>query len=253
MIVIVSSSAAERTAFAALCDSRGWANIECDSVRAAKKSFQQLRPLAVLTRHKLRDGYSDDLMITLAATDALPAVKVIVLLESGAASALAARQIALGAESVQRDPVRTEVLLEYLARYRQVKAVTAQQRRREGRQPFRLAGATIRPVERRLAHGTHLINLTPREVQLAELLYASPGEVVTYESLYSEILGSKFRGETSNMRVLLGKLDASFRSAGLTFRAFVEVIPKTGYRYHPPRPLRSTPTPVKVRAPVTSK
>ncbi len=187
-------------------------------------------------------------MAALAASRSLPAAKVIVLLEPGASSAQSARQIALGVESVQRDPVRTEVLLEYLARYRQVKAVPAQPNRRETRQPFQLAGAIIRPVERQLCHGRQLISLTPREVQLTELLFEAPGEVVTYESLYNEILGSKFHGETSNMRVLLGKLNASFRSAGLTFRTFVEVIPKTGYRYNPPRPLPLTRTPNKVRA-----
>ena len=101
MIVIVSSNAAERSAFAALCDSRGWASVACDSIRAAKKSFQQLQPAVVLMRHKLRDGYSDDVMIMLAASESLPAVKVIVLLGAGSSSAQSARQIALGVDSVQ--------------------------------------------------------------------------------------------------------------------------------------------------------
>src|SRR5258707_3786857 len=99
MIVIVSSSAAERSAFAALCDSRGWANVECDSVRAARKLFRELRPRAVLTRRQLRDGYSDDVMAELAA-HSLPAVRVVVLLEAAASSAQTARQIALGADNM---------------------------------------------------------------------------------------------------------------------------------------------------------
>lgn len=248
MIVIVSSSAAERGAFAALCDSRGWANVECDSVRAARKSFRKLRPVAVLVRHRLRDGYSDDVMTALVATRSLPAVKVVVLLGPSASSAQAARQISLGVDNVLRDPVRTEVLVEYLARYRQLKVLSTKNSQREPRKSFRFAGGSISPVERRLSSGKQLVNLTPREVQLAELLSEARGEVVTYESLYSEILGTKFRGETSNMRVLLGKLDASFRSVGLTIRKFVEVIPKSGYRYSPPQPLRLARTIDKIPA-----
>jgi hypothetical protein len=49
--------------------------------------------------------------------------------------------------------------------------------------------------------------------------------------LYSEILGRRFAGETSNMRVLLGKLGKTTAKVGLDVRQWVEVIPKLGYRY----------------------
>ena len=117
MIVIISSSAHERVAFAALCESRRWACLECDSVHAVRKALQQFRPHVVLTRHQLNDGYSDDVVAILAAAALLPAVKIIVLLGPGASPAQVARQVALGADAVLRDPVRTEVLVEYLAKY----------------------------------------------------------------------------------------------------------------------------------------
>jgi DNA-binding winged helix-turn-helix (wHTH) protein len=76
------------------------------------------------------------------------------------------------------------------------------------------------------------VSLTPREVLLVEVLAGSKGQIVTYETLYSEVLGRRFRGDTSNMRVLLGKLGSSIRPLGLTLQHHVDVIPKTGYRYH---------------------
>lgn len=241
MIAIVSSSAAERAAFESLCESRRWASVPCESVRAARRSLRSIRPHVVLTRHRLVDGYSDDVIKELDGAGLLPAVKVIVLIESRNYAAQAARQVALGADSVQRDPVRTDVLLEYLARYRSAaRAAVRQAMRSAVGQPFAFGGATIHPVDRILVQRRRRAPLTPREVQFAELLADSPGAVVTYPQLFSEILGANFRGDTSNMRVLLGKLVASFKQAGLQLRDCIEVIPKTGYRYHPPGSRRST-------------
>jgi DNA-binding winged helix-turn-helix (wHTH) protein len=73
--------------------------------------------------------------------------------------------------------------------------------------------------------------ITPREALLLELLIRAEPEVVSYETLYNEILGRKFRGDTSNMRVLLAKLSISARAVGITLRSHINVIPKTGYRY----------------------
>lgn len=248
MIFIVSSSAAERSAFVSLCESRGWVSLECESLRAARKALRQVRPRAMLTRHKLSDGYSDDLLIDLAASGLLPAIKVIVVLGSGVASSQAARQVKLGADSVLRDPVRTEVLVEYLARYRGARIPAAKKNPSPPTKTFRFAGGLVHPIERRLQCGRRNAGLTPREVQLAELLFESAGDVVTYATLFSEVLGSKFRGETSNMRVLLGKLDASYRSVGLGLREFIEVIPKMGYRYMPPVSVHSPREPDVERA-----
>src|SRR5207248_2324593 len=93
------------------------------------------------------------------------------------------------------------------------------------------AGAAVDPIERTASGGARRVPLTPREVQLIELLVDAAGEVVSYETLYHEILGRKFVGDTSNMRVLLGKLDLSFRAMDISIRRYIDVIPKTGYRY----------------------
>lgn len=244
MIAIVSSSAPERAAFASLCESRRWASVSCESVHAAKRSFRSIRPHVVLTRHRLVDGYSDDVITELSRAGLRPTVTVIVLIESGDYSTQAARQVALGADSVHRDPVRTDVLVEYLARYRvAARSAVRQAMRSVVAQQFSFAGAAIQSVDWTLIHGRRRVPLTPREVQLAEFLADSPGAVATYPQLYGEILGVNFRGDTSNMRVLLGKLTASFRAVGLRLRDSIEVIPKTGYRYRPSgsrRPARSS-------------
>lgn len=254
MIAILASNFRERAAFAALCESRRWAWIEFDSVRAFKKFLRTDRPRVVLTRDRLTDGYSDDVLLALAAANQLPATKVLVLLAPAAPSSQHARQVALGADSVHRDPVSADVLVEYLAKYLSLTKST-----REKPSPpaadrtIRFAGATIHPFKRRLEHAGKIAHLTPREVQLVERLSESRDEVIAYPTLYSEVLGSRFRGDTSTMRVLLGKLDASFRSVGLTLRSFLEVIPKTGYRCLPtPHPatllLEKTPRAAAPRA-----
>lgn len=254
MIAIVASNLRERTAFAALCESRRWPCVDFESVRDLKKFLRANRPRIVLTRHRLSDGYSDDVLVALATADRLAATKVIVLLGPGAPPSQHARQVALGADSVHRDPVRADVLVEYLAKYlaqakpSPIKTAQARQDR-----TIRFAGATIHIFERRLEHAGKIAHLTPREVQLVELLGESAHEVVAYATLYSEVLGSRFRGDTSNMRVLLGKLDASFRSVGLSLRRFVDVVPKAGYRcLASPRPaklrLKKTPRAVAPRA-----
>ena len=232
LIAIVSSSAAERSALAALCASRGWPGVECDSLRAVRRLLRTARPRVVLVRRELADGYADAVIAALAAADGRPAAKIIVLLERGGATNHESRQLALGADHVLRDPVRADVLAEYVQKYF-ARARSAPEPRTPHPRSFRFAGAIIFPLERELRHGRTRARLTPREVQLAELLAESSGEVATYATLYDEILGSRFRGDTGGMRVLLARLDASFRSAGLRVRPFVEVIPKTGYRYSP--------------------
>lgn len=204
-------------------------------MRALKKTLRAHRFNVVLVRHKLSDGYSDDAIAALRADHARNHAGILVLANAGTPASQEARQLALGADCVLRDPVRTDVLLEYLARYQGRAESRRPARRRERRASFRFAGARLLPLERCIEYDGCCTALTPREVQLAELLAESAGSVVTYTTLYSEILGRRFRGDTSNLRVLLGKLDASLRSIGIVLRKYVEVIPKTGYRYQPPR------------------
>ena len=239
MIAIVSSNPRERTAFAALFENRAWPHLECDSVRALRKTLRSDPPAVALVRHKLADGYSDDVLTALKDGNARLPTKVVVLAGAGTPAAQEARQLALGADCVLRDPVRTDVLLEYLSRF-QKRAEARPKPARPRDASIRFAGARLLPVERCIEYSGRCVGLTPREVQLAELLVESAGSVVTYTTLYSEILGRRFRGDTSNLRVLLGKLDASLRAIGIFLRKHVEVIPKTGYRYIAPRhtPLR---------------
>jgi DNA-binding response OmpR family regulator len=236
VIVIVSSHSSERTAFAALCASRGWVSLECESLRALRRTLREAPPRVVLTRQRLDDGYSDDIIATLGGAGLLPATKVIVLLDATVSSAQEARQISLGADVVHRDPVRTDVLLEYIAKFRVCSASGGAPHRNGRRESFSFLGGVIQTMERTVHYRGRTAPLSPREVELAEILASAGGQVVTYPMLYSDILGRKFRGDTSNMRVLLGKLNAAVRRVGLQLRRHVQVIPKTGYRYRPTLP-----------------
>jgi DNA-binding response OmpR family regulator len=158
-------------------------------------------------------------------------MKLVVLMSAGTAAAAEARQLALGADCVLRDPVRVEVLAEYLAKYIKTSRGPDTHARPAVPATISFAGATVDPVKRRLDHGNKSTALTPREVQLVELFVSTAGGMVTYELLYVELLGRRFRGDTSNMRVLFGKLSTSAESVGISLRHWIEVIPKTGYRY----------------------
>ena len=89
------------------------------------------------------------------------------------------------------------------------------------------------------AHPVEAVKAMRRIATAAEALATRTGEVATYETLYAEVLERRFRGDTSNLRVLLGKLAASCAAIGADLRAWVEVIPKSGYRLHARRRKRT--------------
>ena len=232
MIAIISGGARERTAFGAMCEAQGWPYLECESVGNFSRILRHTTPRVVLVRHKLGAAYSDEVIGLLAAAGGLSATKIIVLMGAGEPAAAEARQLVLGADCVLRDPVRADVLRAYLEKYHNGSSTCRVPAKitRDKSVPF--AGATLWPLERTLRRGTRAVRLTPREVQLIELLAQSQGDVVSYETLYGELLGRRFRGDTSNMRVLLGKLARSVANIGVRVRDWIEVIPKLGYRYH---------------------
>lgn len=235
MIAIVSSNAQERVAFSAMLEARSWPWAECDSVQAFKRLLRQVQPHIVVMRHRLKDGYSDDLFAELETAALSGLTRNIVLIDASVRADQEARQVRLGADYVHRDPVRCDVLLEYISKYRALAGARSATSPETGPRSFEFAGATVYFPERRIEHGRKSRMLTLREYQLLDRLAEAQGRVVTYETLYADILGRKFRGETSNMRVLLGKLDASLQSVGIRLRRAVSVIPKAGYRYDPPQ------------------
>ncbi len=233
MILLVSAAERERTAFAALCAHSRRVVVECSSVRSTASLLRRSNPRVVVIRHKLNDGFSDDIIALLLANGQAPAAKIVVLIAAGAAPLVETRQLELGADCVLRDPVRCDVLLAYIAKY-----YHSYRRTPEGGAPkermIEFAGAMFSSATRELSAGERVTSLTSREAALLELLVQSQGEVATYETLFSEILGRSFRGETSNMRVLLGKLAATTARLGISMREWVEVVPKVGYRYRAP-------------------
>lgn len=233
MVAIVSSSARERAAFASLCTERGWPSTECGSLRAFRRLLHDTVPKVVLSRHKVADAYSDDVLAALISSGGFAETRMIVLLEAGSSAAQEARQIALGANSVLRDPVRTDVLVAYLEKYWSEVAIQhlAERHRLSPIDTFPFAGATVHPLERRIEHGRLHVKVTPRELELIKFLFEARGHVVTYQTLYTEMLARTFRGDTSNLRVLFGRLVASFRTIRVPLRHHIEVIAKTGYRY----------------------
>jgi DNA-binding response OmpR family regulator len=231
MIVLISSSARERTALGALWEGQGWVVFSCEHLFSVRRLLARSLPRVVVTRHTLIDGFSDELIAELAAPAAGPVPRIIVLCAAGTTPATEARQLQLGADCVLRDPIRTEVLLAYINRYLSSPCSAPTGGAAPPAPTLRFADATLHLTDRTLRNSRAAVVLTPREVELVEVLVRCAGQVVSYDLLYSEILGRRFRGDTSNLRVLLGKLAATTRTLGLEVRNWVEVIPKNGYRY----------------------
>ncbi len=228
VIIVASSMPTDAAALVALCESGGWSAKLCTSVRAVVRQVHREVPKVIVARQRMEDGYSDDVICALTELKVLSRLRLIVLVNAGTTASRQARQVALGADCVLRDPVSADLLLAYLSKYlSETKSVhTAPLARRV---PF--AGATWQAAECKLTFAGRYVILTPREKLLLELLAHSGGEVVSYETMFSEILGRRYQGDTSNLRVLLGRLSASMENLGIALRDWIQVIPKTGYRY----------------------
>ncbi|MEJ1973294.1 MAG: hypothetical protein WDM96_12775 [Lacunisphaera sp.] len=232
MILIVSSSSREAALLTALCDHRAWASHCCTSIREFAPLLERVQPRAVVVRQRLLDGYSDDILSCIKR-DAVPLrPRVIVLMAAGSPAKAEARQIALGADCVLHDPVRMEVFLEYLAKYRisTNEPLTSPSGHVTS---FSVAGVEVFPHEHRITRGKKSLHIAPQEVALLRILARTPNEVVPYPVLYGDLFNRRFGGDTTNCRVLLGKVSASFKRLGVDLRAFIQVIPKSGYLYSP--------------------
>src|SRR5687768_10356494 len=117
MIALVSSAAPESAAFGSLFGQNGWNHVECRSVRAFKRVVRRVPFRVVLVRYQLHDGFSNDVISEVTGPGLSFRAKIIVLLSAGIPSSIEARQIEMGADCVQRDPVRSDVLLAYIAKY----------------------------------------------------------------------------------------------------------------------------------------
>ena len=226
MIAIVTSSVRERTLLTALCDQREWPAHPCATVDEFSKLVERTSPLAILTRHRLEDGYSDDVLAMRRGREGK--VGTIVLAPADYPARLEARQVDLGADCILRDPVRIEVLLAFLRKFfESAPALPATPMK----PTYQFAGAEVCPTERRLTRAGRSIQITPQEIALVRLLRHSARKVVTYTSIYDELFSRRFEGDTANARVLFGRTAASFAKIGVTLREHVEVIPKSGYLY----------------------
>jgi len=132
-----------------------------------------------------------------------------------------------------------EILLEYLTKYR-LPAETPGRSPKGIRTSFSIAGVEVYPDEHRIARGKLSHRIAPQEVALLRILSIGANEVVPYPVLYGELFGRRFDGDTSNCRVLLCKVLASFQLLRIELKPFIQVIPKSGYLYSP-RPTKGRP------------
>jgi two-component system KDP operon response regulator KdpE len=241
MILIVSHSPKEAELLAALCNHRTWPCYHTTTVRRSIPLIEKIRPRAIVVRHRLVDGYSDDLVAHLGSALSPARPRIIVLMAADRTIQAEARQIGLGADCVLHDPVNLPLLMEYLGRFR---GSSTAPRPPTSHSSFNCAGVEVHPVERRISLQARSIRVAPKEIEFLQILTRTPGVVVPYPVLYADLFGRQFSGESANCRVLLGKTAASFRRLGVDLRKSIQVIPKFGYLYKPVGAAQTgTPTP----------
>jgi DNA-binding response OmpR family regulator len=243
VILIAVSSADERSALAALSASRGWITSEHADLHSSRRAMERAAPRVIITRLKLIDGFSDDLLRHVRQGPETRRIRALVLAPASLTPEAEARQVLLGADCVLRDPIRSEVLCAYLERFLTSSRSPASRAHTTGHRLLNFAGATLDPSERMLTFRRKSIRLTPREASLCEALVRNRSQLVSYENLFLDVLDRKFSGDTSNLRVLLAKLAHSFARLGFDLRRWIEVIPKAGQKLlaHPrpsPQPAR---------------
>lgn len=255
MILIVSHSPKEAELLAALCNHRAWPCYHTTTVRRSIPLIEQVCPRAIVVRHRLIDGYSDDLVAHLNSALSSTRPRVIVLMAADRTIQAEARQIGLGADCVLHDPVNLQVLMEYLGRFRGSSVAKLPS---TALSSFRCAGVEVHPLERRISRQAQSVRVAPKEIEFLQILSRTPGVVVPYPVLYADLFGRQFAGESANCRVLLGKTAASFKKLGVDLRTSIQVIPKFGYLYKPAGTSRlgtlgRSPSPTIKRSPQVSR
>lgn len=228
MIAVLSSKAGERAILRSLFEGRDWPCADCATIRDLMRLVSRVAPQVIVVRQTLTDGYSDE-VITRVSSVGRNSTRIIVLAAPSLSPALEARQLALGADTVLRDPVRTEVLVAYVSKYRA--RPTSPALMPPGALGRQFCLAELDPTEWSVTYNRQTIRISPREMSLAELLSESEGAVVSYDRLYSTIMDRTFAGDSGNMRVLFALLQSSMETLGIRLRDHVTVIPKSGYRY----------------------
>lgn len=244
LILLASSLAREADAFATLFTAREWSCRICRSVADCQRVASVNPPRIAVLRYRLPDGHSDDVLKFIA--DHLPqdSCRVVVLAPANFPTEDECRQLELGADHVFRDPVRVEVLIQLISGYRN-RYRTDHRRGQNAASCYEFCGACVYPAEHRLVRDRTEIQTTPKIIELVQLLHHNAGRLVSYTELYDVLFSRRFAGETSNCRVLLAKADRAFRRLGVSLRAQVQVVPKSGYLYEPMRGSTSRDTPRK--------
>lgn len=230
MILILSDSPREASLLGDLFEHRSWPCATGGSIADFKKLLGTTTPRVVVVRQRLADGCSDDILGELDQRKASDRPRLIVLMAGTTSIHQEARQVNLGADCVLRDPLRIEVLLEYVSKYRS-RASSSGKTTRPVSRAFKFAGVQVSPSELLLTRAKRRARTTPRVIDLLGLLHRLTGQVAPYPLIYSEIFGRRFTGDTSNCRVLVGKAVTDFQRLGVNLRTCIEVIPKSGYRY----------------------
>jgi len=233
MIIIVSSSGREAATLAAICEQHHWPTQACTSILDLSKLMGKAQPRTVIMRQRLADGYSDDVFCMFKSQGLSFLSRFIVLMPAANSPHEEARQVTLGADCVLRDPLRLEVLLAYLARYR-VHPKSLGKPPANTDAAYRIAGVKIYPNRHQLHKDGRTVTVAPQVIGLLRLLSHHSGKVLPYEVIYSDLFNRRFTGDTANARVLFAKAVAAFAQISINLRPAIKVIAKSGYLYSPP-------------------
>jgi two-component system response regulator MprA len=100
---------------------------------------------------------------------------------------------------------------ELLAR---VRALLRRRRPAAEAQLLRFANIVANPVTREVSRGDRLVNLTAKEFDLLELFLRHPRQVLTRDSIYEQVWGYDFGGESNIIEVYIRYLRSKLEAEG---------------------------------------
>ncbi len=123
-------------------------------------------------------------------------------------------------------------LREVVARVRAV-ARRCYSRKPELSQSFQIADLTVLPAELRAKRGDEVIELSPRDVRILQLLHANPGKALDRNTIFRAGWGEDF---FPNSRTLDQHISQLRKRVELDPRtpAIIQTVHGVGYRYDPP-------------------
>jgi DNA-binding response OmpR family regulator len=200
----------------------GFAVVEANSHGTALAEYRREQPSLVVLDINLPGGSGFDLCQIIRRESAVP----IMMLTVRGEEADLVRALELGADDYLTKPFSPRTLIA------RIKALLRRAGQEAAAQPGAMQAGPLALDAEALTlriQGKDELRLTPLEVRLLQLLFASAGQVVTANRLLAHIWGQRGGGDRQLLKQLVHRLRSKLEEHGEEAR-WLETVPNAGYR-----------------------